>query len=305
MGLGTAFVRLSASDLEALAPELKRRLEHESHNDVVALLREKAQTEFQGWDRNCWALPGTLELLSHHYADAPALLGFLRTDRTRGEWQAHLERLPRGLAPVAFCDDVTLLAADERHALKAAWKKAEADRFSRVRSGRFALSPEDLPFLVEPLESEGIDVLVQEGDGERSWTALDEFPEVRPEGQLPPSVLEDQRRPTLEAKLERLGVTKAVDRVADAAVTGTSAVVSAFLFLFCAVVPLLAYPALLPDMLRSGDWGATAFTMGLLGGIGLLPLALVWGKLRRGWRLGVAAVHLLGVAVGVARFALY
>jgi hypothetical protein len=86
-------------------------------------------------------------------------------------------------------------------------------------------------------------------------------------------------------------------------VAGTSAVVSGLYLSLCAVVPLVAYPALLPDMLRSGEWGATAFTMGLLAAVGLLPLLLVWGRLRPRWRVAIFAAHLGGVAVGLARFA--
>ena len=149
MGLGTAFLRLSAHELAAVAPALETGLKADAHAEVVTLLRGRAEHEFQGWDSGCWRLPGTLELLSFHYGNDLTLLGFLRADRTRAEWQAHLSRLPDGLAAVALCDEVTLLAPEERRALRQAWDDAEADRWARIQSDRFALSPEELPFLLE------------------------------------------------------------------------------------------------------------------------------------------------------------
>ncbi len=67
MGLGTAFLRLPAIELAALATDIEHRLKNANFNDVVALLRSKTEVEFDGWDRECWRRPGTLELLSFHY----------------------------------------------------------------------------------------------------------------------------------------------------------------------------------------------------------------------------------------------
>jgi hypothetical protein len=96
---------------------------------------------------------------------------------------------------------------------------------------------------------------------------------------------------------------------AASAVAGAGAVaagaavqtVSGLYLLLCAAVPLLAYPTLLPSLLRMGDWSATFFTLGFLAAVGLLPLALVWRKVGRRGGLIVLAIHVAGLLVGVGR----
>jgi hypothetical protein len=307
MGLGTAFVRVPAGELAVLAASLERALREGELNEVAGLLRPKAEAVFDGWSRNCWRLPSTLELLSFRYGQAGAPLGFLRADATQAEWTEHLARLPEAVRPVASCLDVTLLSAEERAALRAAYDAAEADKWSRMHSAHFAFSPEELPFLFGP-ETAGVDVLVQEGDGEREWRSLGDFAQARDANAEPPSVLEDRNAPSREAeaatRAHRAAVEAAVE-AAGVAVTGSvKLAVSLVYFSLCAAVPLLAYPTLLPSMLRTGDWGATAFTLGLLAAIGLLPFALVWRRLGARWRLAIFAVHAAGLATGMARFAL-
>jgi hypothetical protein len=303
MGLGTAFVRVPAGDLSSLASGLERALRQGDLNDVVGLLRPKSEAVFDGWTRNCWRLPGTLELLSFRYGQADAPLGFLRADATQAEWTAHLERLPEVLRPAAHCLGVTFLTADERVALRAAYDAGEADKWSRIHSGLFGYSPEELPFLFGPATA-GIDVLVQEGDGERAWRSLTDHPAAREANAEPRSALEDKNAPSREAVAAASTRRAAVEAVGDAVTGGMKLGVSLVYFSLCAAVPLLAYPALLPDMLRTGDWGATAFTVGLLAAIGLLPLVLVWRRLGVRWRLGIFATHAAGLATGLARFAL-
>ena len=295
-------MRLPAIELASLATEIEHRLKNATFNDVVSLLRSKTEVEFDGWDRECWRLPGALELLSFHYGNTRTALGFLRSDATQAEWKSHLDRLPEPLRPVAQCLDVTLLTQEERHALRAAFDAAEADGWGRIRSNLFALSPEELPFLFEDYESPGIDVLVQEGDGERSWSTLSEFTDTRADGAEPPSVLEDRSGPSRRAAARQEGVRVVVDDAASAVTRGFSFAISLVCFSLCAVIPVIAYPVLLPGMLRSGDWTATLFTTGLLAGMGLLPLALVWRKLGHRWHLAVFGLHVLGLCVGAGRF---
>jgi hypothetical protein len=303
MGLGTAFVRVPAGELAALAGSLEHALREGEHNEVVGLLRPKAEAVFDGWSRNCWRLPSTLELLSYRYGKAGAPLGFLRADATQAEWAEHLARLPEALRPVASCLDVTLLSADERTALRAAFDAAEVDKWSRIHSALFAFSPEELPFLFGP-ETAGIDVLVQEGDGERAWRSPQDFAQARDASAEPPSALEDRNAPSREATAAANAARSAVEAAGDAVTGSVKLAVSVVYFALCAAVPLLAYPTLLPSMLRTGDWGATAFTLALLAAIGLLPFALVWGRLGARWRLAIFAVHAAGLATGLARFAL-
>jgi hypothetical protein len=301
MGLGTAFLRLSAGELSQLAPGFERALREGNLNDVVGLLRPKAEAVFDGWTREGWRLQSTLEILSYRYGRADAPLGFLRADATQKEWTAHLVRLPETLRPIAQCLDVTLLAPEERAALRAAFDAGEADKWIRIHSALFALSREDLPFLFGP-ETPGIDVLVQEGDGEREWSTPGDHPEMRPAGHEPPSVTEDARAPSRGAVHAASVARDAAEAAADAVTGGVKWTIALVYFSLCAAVPLLAYPALLPDMLRTGDWGATAFTLGLLAAMGLLPFALVWRRLGLRWRLAIFAAHAAGLATGLARF---
>jgi len=303
MGHGTTFIRLPANELAALAAGVEHLLKSEVNRGVVALLRSKAEAEFQGWDRECWLLPGTLELLSFQYGRGHPALGFLRSDATRAEWKAHLDRLPEALRPVAHCLDVTLLTPEERGALRAAFDEAEADGWSRIHSFHFPLSRDELPFLFGSPESPGIDVLLQAGDGERAWRALDEFPDTRPEGAEPPSVLEDRNAPSRATARRQAAVRDAAEAAASAVTKGFTFAISLVYFSLCAIVPLLAYPVLLPDLLRSGDWAATLKIIGLLAAIGLLPLVLVWRRLGRRWRIAIFGVHALGLIAGVVRYA--
>lgn len=298
MGLGTTFVRVPAKALAELALDLHDRLDLGENREVVELLRSRAESESPGWDRECWRLAGTLEVLSHHYGNGD--LTFLRTDATAPEWQAHLDRLPPEIHDVAGCLDVTTLHPTERKALRAAFDAAEADRWSRIRSGNFALSEEELSFLFHHLDAAGLDVLLQEGDGERSWR--DSLPPTRADGIEPPWVINDRTAPPLVEVRRAEAVKSAANLAGEVAVTSTKVFISAFYFALSAIIPLLGYPFMVPEFLRSGDWGASAFLLGLMAAMALLPLLLVWSKLGKRWRRGVPAVHLVGLGVGLMRF---
>lgn len=158
---------------------------------------------------------------------------------------------------------------------------------------------------MEPLASapdpEHLDLWLLEGDGDRYWIESAELPEARPEGAEPLSVEEDRAHASTPAAQTASAVTGAAAVAAGAVVQTASGLVFGLYLLLCAAVPLLAYPALLPSLLRMGDWGATLFTVGLLAAVGLLPLALVWRKVGRRGGLIVLAVHVAGLLAGVGR----
>lgn len=307
MGLGAAFIRLPATALEAAASEVHAALVRGSFNDVVALLTRGPHRSFNGWDSRGWALPGVLELLCLHYGDHDERLAWCRSDATRNEWRAHLDGVSTATASLLSCYELTVIRPHELAALRLAFERAEADGWAKFRSDTYVVDRAALEALfVEPGADE-LDVWLQEGDGEFEFRSPDDFAEVRAPDAVPPFAQEDTMRAKKNPRSKPMHPALAFfERVAGLVLGGLIGVfkygLAGIYLLLAAAVPLLAYPALVPSMLRSGDLLSTAMLIGIIGAMGALPLALVWKKMPR-WLKGLAvAAHPLGLAIGGVRY---
>lgn len=301
MGSGAAFFRVSAAALVEHAAELERSFGDDETGERFEQLGLVANLQRGAWDAIGPELRDVLAVVTFFYgAYGDSRLAFLRGDATRAEWEAHLARLPAQVRKLAHGVDVLMLTREERLAAASAFERGEADGWRRLDGLELPVAREQWPQLFVEPGDEALDVVLIAGVGERTWLTADDFPETRPGTQLPPAVktiFTPGYRPA-----GRVAESGALETwVARAGGAATWIIALPYVALV-AVVPLVGYPMLLPSMLGNDDWRTALMLLGMMVGIGLMPLALVQRRLGpKAWG-AVIAVHALGLMIGTGRW---